>query len=47
MEKVIKVCEVTGRVSTVAENLTTEEAKALVRKLMGSDEYASFMRVVS
>lgn len=46
MEKVIRICEITGKVSTVAENLTTAEAMALVREKSASDEFATYTRVV-
>jgi hypothetical protein len=46
MEKIIRVCEITGRVTTVAEGLTTIEAMNLVRELSREDAYACYMRVV-
>ena len=46
MEKVIRICEITGRVTTVATNLETEEAKALIRKLHAEDPYGEYRRVV-
>ena len=33
MERVIRVCEMTGRVSVVADNLTHDEAVAMVVEL--------------
>ena len=38
MEKVIRICEITGRMTVVATNLTTEQAKALVREKAKADE---------
>lgn len=46
MEKVIRICEITGRVTTVATNLTTEEAKALVREKAKEDGLATYRRVI-
>lgn len=46
MEKVIRICEITGRMTTVAENLDTETAKEMVRKLSKNDEFAQYRRVV-
>lgn len=46
MEKVIRICEITGRVTTVATNLTTEEAKALVRERHTEDPFGDYRRVV-
>ena len=47
MERVIRICEMTGRVTVVAEGLNTEEAMAMVRKLSREDEFAMYRRVVS
>ena len=46
MERVIRVCEVTGRVSVVADNLTHDEAVAMVVELSKSDSFAMYSRVV-
>lgn len=46
MERVIRVCEVTGRVTVVAEGLNTEEAIAMIRELNREDELAMYRRVV-
>ena len=46
MEKVIRVCEVTGRVSVVADNLTHDEAVAMVVELSKSDSFAMYSRVI-
>ena len=47
MEKVIRICEITGRVTTIATNLTTEEAKALVREKARADEFGDYRRGVA
>lgn len=46
MERVIRVCEMTGRVTVVAEGLNTEDAMAMVRELSREDEFAMYRRVV-
>ena len=46
MEKVIRVCEITGRVTTVAADLTTEKAIALVKELARDDVYATYRRII-
>lgn len=47
LEKVIRVCELTGRVTTVATNLTTEAAKALVIARTREDgDFAHYIRIV-
>lgn len=46
MEKVIRICEITGAKTTIATNLTTEEAMELVKRLAKEDEFATYMRVV-
>lgn len=46
MEKVIRICEITGKVTRVAENLTTEEAKALIVKCAKDDPYGEYRRVI-
>lgn len=46
MEKVIRICEITGRMTTIATNLTTDEAKALVRKLHAEDPYGEYRRAI-
>lgn len=46
MEKVIRICEFTGKVITVATNLTTEEAIALVRECAKNDCFGQYRRVV-
>lgn len=47
MERVIRICEMTGRVTVVVEGLSTEEAMAMVSKLNREDEFAMYRRVVS
>mgnify|MGYP003470312278 CR=1 FL=1 len=47
MEKIIRVCEITGRVSEVAVNLDTATAMTMVRELASKDEFATYMRVVA
>ena len=46
MERVIRICEMTGRVSVVAENLTHEEAMTMVVELSKNDDFAMYRRVV-
>ena len=46
MESVIRVCEMTGRVSVVADNLTHDEAVAMVVELSKQDDFAMYRRVV-
>ena len=46
MEKVIRICEITGKVTTIATNLTTEEAIELVRELAKEDGFATYRRVI-
>jgi hypothetical protein len=45
MEKVIRVCEFTGRVTTVAECVTTERAKEIIKELAPKDEFGRYMRI--
>jgi hypothetical protein len=47
MEKVIRICELTGRMTVVATNLTTDEAIALVRERAKADEFGDYRRVVT
>jgi hypothetical protein len=47
MEKVIRICEITGRMTVVATNLTTEQAMALVREKAKTDEFGDYRRVVA
>lgn len=45
MFKIVRVCEITGKVSVVAENLNLENAMAKVRELAFNDNYANYFRV--
>ena len=45
MEKVIRICEITGRVMVIATNLTTEQAMALVKEKAKEDAFGQYMRV--
>lgn len=45
MEKVIRICDITGRITTVAERVTTDEAMRLVRRLSKEDEFAVYYRI--
>ena len=47
MEKVIRICEITGRMTVVATNLTTEQAMALVRERAQVDPYGEYRRVLA
>jgi hypothetical protein len=47
MEKVIRICELTGRMTVVATNLTTDEAKALIKEQAKADEFGDYRRVVT
>ena len=47
MEKVIRICEITGRMTVVATNLTTEQAIALVREKAKADEFGEYRRVLA
>lgn len=45
MERVIRVCEITGRKTVVAERVTMYEAMQLIRKLSAEDEFAHYYRI--
>ena len=45
MEKVIRICEITGKSATIATNLTHLEAMELVKKLSKEDPFATYRRV--
>lgn len=45
MEKVIRICEITGRKTVVADNLTTDEAIALVKEQAKCDEFGCYYRL--
>jgi hypothetical protein len=47
MEKVIRICEITGRMTVVATNLTAEQAKALVREKAQADKFGEYRRVLA
>lgn len=45
MERVIRVCDITGRKTVVAERATMYEAMTLIKKLAKEDEFAHYYRV--
>ena len=45
MEKVIRICEITGRMTVVADNLTTEQAMHMVKNLSQKDQFGDYRRV--
>ena len=45
MFKVVRVCEITGRVAVVAENLDLENAMAKVKEMVKADTLANYFRV--
>lgn len=45
MEKVIRVCEITGKVTVIVENVDTETAIAIVKENAKNDAFARYMRV--
>lgn len=45
MFKVVRVCEITGRVEVVAKNLDLENAMARVKEMAKADTYATYFRV--
>lgn len=45
MEKVIRICEITGRKTVVADNLTTDEAIALVKEQAKCDVFGCYYRI--
>lgn len=47
MEKVIRICEITGRMTVVATNLTTEQAIALVKEKAKADQFGDYRRVAT
>ena len=47
MEKIMRICEITGRVSIVAENLDTATAMEMVKELSKKDDLAIYRRVVA
>ena len=47
MEKVIRICEITGKMTVIANNLTTEQAKALIREKSKEDFFGEYRRVTA
>lgn len=45
MTKVIRVCEITGRVNTIATNLTDQQASNLIQQLSANDDFGSYYKV--
>ena len=46
MEKVLRICEMTGRYTVVAENLTPEQAMELIRERHKTDNFlVTWLRV--
>lgn len=45
MEKVIRICEITGKKTVVADNLPTNEAIALVKEQAKSDAFGCYYRI--
>jgi hypothetical protein len=46
MEKVIRICEITGKVTTIADNVDTATAIRIVRENAATDPFAMYRRVV-
>lgn len=46
MERVIRVCEITGKVTVVAQNVDTETAKEIIRNLHKDDPLGNYYRVI-
>lgn len=46
MEKVIRICGISGRVITIADGLTTEEAKKIIKEKSQKDPFGEYRRVV-
>jgi hypothetical protein len=46
MEKVIRICEITDRVTTIAENVDTETAKEIIRELHKDDPFGTYLRII-
>ena len=47
MERVVRICEITGRMTVVAEKVYTETAKQIVKELSKQDEFGCYLRVVT
>jgi hypothetical protein len=45
MEKVIRVCEMTGKMTIIAECVTTERAKEIIKELAPKDEFGRYIRI--
>jgi hypothetical protein len=45
MERVIRVCDITGRKTVVADGIPMYEAMELIRKLSAEDEFAHYYRI--
>ena len=45
MEKVIRVCEITGKATVVAECVSTERAKEIIAERAKNDDFGSYIRV--
>jgi hypothetical protein len=45
MEKVIRICEITGRMTVVAENLFPHDARELVFESARNDPYGCYYRI--
>ena len=46
MERVIRICAITGRMTVVADDLTTEQAKNLVIAKSREDEFSTYLRII-
>lgn len=46
MEKVVCICEITGKVTVIADGVTTEEAKKIIREKSQENPYGDYRRVV-
>ncbi len=46
MEKVIRICEITGKKTVIVDNVDTATAMQIVRENAANDPFATYMRVV-
>jgi hypothetical protein len=46
MEKVIRICEITGKKTVIVDNVDTETAMRIVRENAANDPFGQYMRVV-
>ena len=46
MERVIRICEITGKKTVIADNVDTATAMQIVRENAANDPFATYMRVV-